>query len=305
MPRRSRWAVILAGGEGTRLASMVQAIWGYSHPKQFVTLNGSRSLLQATLDRIHSLGFHRLLVVVGEDHEALARRQVQGIDDVEIIVQPSNLGTAPGLLLPLAHIQARDPGARVAIFPSDHYLPNPGPFLEGVDHALDCCERGAHPLVLLGTVADRPERDYGWIVPGAPMVGSKRVRLFRVDRFVEKPDETQARVLHRQGGLWNTFVLVGALREFWSLTGKALPVHERAFRRFSGIIGTPAEQGHLASLYSRLSPANFSRDVLEKSASLAVVRVIGSGWSDLGTPERFLRAVGEDLAEDGELAGVS
>jgi mannose-1-phosphate guanylyltransferase len=137
------------------------------------------------------------------------------------------------------------------------------------------------------------------------MVGTNRVRLFRVDRFIEKPDEREAQALHRRGGLWNTFVLVGTLQEFWSLTRKALPVQAREFQRFAGTIGTAAECERLESLYTQLSPANFSRDVLEKSATLAVVRVAGSGWSDLGTPERFLRAVGEDLAVDGELAGVS
>jgi mannose-1-phosphate guanylyltransferase len=284
---------------------MVRALWGYSLPKQFVSLNGSQSLLQATIERIRPLGFHRCLVVVGRNHESVARSQLEGLDGVETIVQPANLGTGPGLLLPLAHVQARDPAATVAIFPSDHHIPNPAPFLEGVDHALESCKRGKHPLVLFGNVADRPERDYGWILPGAPIVGSNRVRLFRVDRFIEKPNEREAKVLHRRGGLWNTFVLVGALQEFWSLTRKTLPVQARAFERFAETIGTPEERGRLESLYTHLTPANFSHDVLEKTSTLAVVRVAGSGWSDLGTPERFLRAVGEDLAVDGELAGVS
>jgi len=270
-----------------------------------MSLDGSRSLLQATLDRIEPLRFSGKLVVVNRDHLELARSQLHGLPGVQILAQPRNLDTAPGILLPLAHLQARDPGALATIFPSDHFIPSPAPFLRAVDRSLDAVESRLEPLVLLGTAADRPERDYGWILPGPRAQDSGDGDVLRVERFVEKPDEEEARRLHRSGALWNTFVLSGSLEAFWSLAARSLPRLTAAFRRFAESVGTSEEAGALASLYTRLVPANFSRSVLAGASSLGVLKVSGSGWSDLGTPNRFLRAVGETQATDGELAGVS
>ena len=202
-------------------------------------------------------------------------------------------------------LHARDPEADVAVFPSDHQVPTPEPFLEAVEVALAGSEKKTHPLVLLGIAADGPERDYGWILPGPPVGQTSGRPLHLVERFVEKPDVHQARDLLGRGGLWNTFVLVGALAEFWSMVRKRLPACARSFQRLARAVGTPGEESELESLYAELTPANFSRDVLERTSPLAVVKVEGSGWSDLGTPERFLRALGEGTSYDRDMAKVS
>jgi mannose-1-phosphate guanylyltransferase len=145
------WAVVLAGGNGVRLLALARALCGTDLPKQFLPLLDGRSLLQATLDRISPRFDHqRIVVVVGDAYYA-----------VHLISQPRNLGTGPGILLPLAWMRARDPDARIAMFPSDHHVPHPELLLDGVQRALDSTR---FDRVVLGVEADLPETDLGWIV---------------------------------------------------------------------------------------------------------------------------------------------
>ena len=59
MRRRSmkgrRWAIILAGGEGTRLSEFVFDRLGERRPKQYCRLLGERSMLEHTIGRARRL----------------------------------------------------------------------------------------------------------------------------------------------------------------------------------------------------------------------------------------------------------
>lgn len=290
METRSRsertWAIVLAGGEGLRLRSLTRLVCGRDLPKQFVPLVGTRSLLQSTLDRI-APRFHaqRTLVVVGEAHRELARRQLADYPCVELVVQPANRGTAPGILFPLARIRARDPNARAAIFPSDHFIARPAPLFDGIEEALGSSDESSATVV--GVEPDHAETDFGWIVPGVTITPhSSWVR-----RFVEKPGHSAALRLFREGALWNTFITIGRVKSMWSLIRSALPETARLFEIYSGAVGQIDEQAVIEAVYAQARAADFSRDVLERGDKLAVVRVQGSGWNDLGTPERVLRAL--------------
>ena len=49
--RSKEWAVILAGGDGTRLKSLTRHIAGDERPKQFCSVLGHRTLLEETRGR--------------------------------------------------------------------------------------------------------------------------------------------------------------------------------------------------------------------------------------------------------------
>src|SRR5712691_5007185 len=124
-PVKSPWAVVLAAGDGARLRPLTRLLYEQDLPKQFAVIEGGRSLLQSTLDRLAARFPAERTVVVGKSQETVARHQLRDFAGVEIVAQPRNLGTGPGLLLPLARVRAREPGARVAVFPSDHHVPSP------------------------------------------------------------------------------------------------------------------------------------------------------------------------------------
>src|SRR5690554_3800827 len=117
------WALVLAGGDGRRLQELTRRLAGRPIPKQYCRIAGDRSMLEATLDRIAPLvPRERTLVIVNRDHLDLARSQLAGLPPENMLVQPSNRDTGPGLLWSLLALERRAPGALLATLPSDHYI---------------------------------------------------------------------------------------------------------------------------------------------------------------------------------------
>src|SRR6185369_1596128 len=92
----------------------------------------------------------RTVVVVADGYAALAEEQLALYPGVEIVRQPANRGTGAGVLLPLAHVLARDPAARAVVFPSDHHVHREAPFIDAVERALLAAELSGTGVTLVG-----------------------------------------------------------------------------------------------------------------------------------------------------------
>src|SRR5689334_7558933 len=96
------WTIVLAGGDGTRLRSLTRALHGEDVPKQFASIQPGESLLQSTLRRVARWSRpEKTVVVVAQERESLARDQIRAFGEFHVIAQPKNVGTGPGIMLPL------------------------------------------------------------------------------------------------------------------------------------------------------------------------------------------------------------
>jgi mannose-1-phosphate guanylyltransferase len=279
-----RWALVLAGGDGTRLQSLTRMISGAPIPKQYCRIAGERSLLEATLARVGPLvGPARTLVLVNENHLPLALPQLARVPETNVLVQPRNHDTGPGMLLGLQSLAARDADATVAVFPSDHHVRNEAAFRRHVAHMCRLVEdRYPERVALLGVRPDRPDSELGYIAPGAQL--TRCARAFEVAAFHEKPARSVAAEVIRHGGLWNSFVMVARVGQLLSLLREMLPADVARLEPL------PSGRAALARCYDDLEPWNFSRDFLARiPGHLLVTRADDLGWSDWGTPEAIER----------------
>jgi mannose-1-phosphate guanylyltransferase len=284
-PSRPLWALVLAGGDGTRLQALTRLIAGAPIPKQYCRIIGNRSLLEATLERVAPLvPPDRTLAIVNRGHLELARPQLVTLPASNVLVQPRNLDTGPGILVSLLELGRRDAEATVAIFPSDHDIRSEAAFRRHIVQMTHLIDRHPDKIALLGARPDRPETGYGYIAPGPRVEGS--AGAFRVAAFHEKPARSLAAHIMRRGGLWNSFVMVGRVARLIELLSEVRPDEVARFRPL------PADPDALAPAYDRLPSWNFSRDFLARIPSqLVVVRADRTGWSDWGTPESIERTL--------------
>src|SRR5579875_2618207 len=284
-PRMARhlWAVLLAGGDGIRLRDLTVRIAGDNRPKQFCPIIGSESLLSQTRARLNPLfSGDRQVFVVSCAHERYYSNELADAKDSLVIAQPMNRGTAIAIIVALVRIMQDDPDAVVGLFPCDHYYSDDESFRSSVTSAALGADRFPQSLVIVGAEAEYAETEYGWIEPGPTVLQTQAAPLCRVNRFWEKPALPEARALLQSGCLWNTFVTVGSAVTFLELLCSEIPEVVLSLTR-------ALAENELASTYARLPKVDYSGDILANQANrLLVLRDSGSGWADLGSPDRVL-----------------
>jgi mannose-1-phosphate guanylyltransferase len=287
---RDRWAVILAGGDGTRLQSMTRAITGDNRPKQFVPIIGGSTLLNQTRRRVAaSIEPSQTLIVVTEKHRRFYEPLAHEVSPDLLLEQPVNKGTAPAILYALLRVATKSPKAVVALFPSDHFFADDEQFMSHIDVALDAVEVQPETVLLLGITPTAPETEYGWIEPHPSILASAQKSITRVRKFWEKPSLSLATSLMERGCLWNSFVMVGSVEALLKLTRAAMPELHAEFAAATPAFETANEHKALAEVYSHIEDSNFSHQVLAaRPEDLMVMRVGDVGWSDLGEPNRVL-----------------
>lgn len=279
------WAIVLAGGEGSRLHSLTTTALGVAVPKQFCSLRGGASLLHDALKRAESIASPKhICAVVSQRHRRWWHSALAGMPAANIVVQPRNCGTANGILLPLLYILDRDPEARILILPSDHHVRDERVLATALRCAMQELSTRCDQVMLMGILPEEADPDLGYIVPG-----SRDGAISIVDRFVEKPDASLARSMVDKGALWNAFIVAakGAalLRMFIQrypqvVNGMRQVVMQNQF--------TPGLSAAALDLYRDLPDIDFSRQILQGAEPvLRVMQVPRCGWSDLGTPKRL------------------
>ena len=270
------WAILLAGGSGTRF-------WPLStpnNPKQLLPLTGSVSTAEASVDRLAGLvDRERVLVVTGAALAPKLQERLR-IPAENVLLEPRAASTGPALIWATWEAARRDPDASVLSLHADWSVGDPEAFRSTAAAALRVA-RDHDRLVTVGVVPSRPETGYGYIVPGAALDADART----VARFSEKPDAATALDLMAAGALWNSglfaWTATRLLTEVQSHTPEIAPALE-ALRT-----------GEVARFFQELTPISIDVGLLERSSAVAVVR--GEfAWDDVGTWEALGRVRAKD-----------
>jgi len=267
----SIWAVILAGGSGTRF-------WPLStpeRPKQLLPLAGDRPLLTQAVERLDGLvPAEQVLVVTGPFLVDQVARIVPQVPRAQIFAEPRAASTAPALAWAAHWISQRDPGAQMVSLHADWAVGDDRAFRAAARHALGVAQE-YDVLVTVGVTPTRNETGYGYIVPGKPLGGGRAVR-----RFVEKPSAARAALLRRRGALWNTGLFAWGVARFLGEAG----AYARELKA-----GWPAlAAGDVAGFFAAARPVAVDVAVLERSKRLAVVAGTFR-WDDIGSWDALLR----------------
>lgn len=277
----SIWGLILAGGSGRRLSAHTGGV-----PKQFFSVSGGPSLLDDTASRLLPLAaIERTVIVVDRSHQRHVEALAGASRNARFVYQPSNRGTAAGVLLGVSAAAEHDPGAVVVLTPADHGVRNARVFEHGVRAAVAVVSEAGAGVVLFGIEPDRLAGDYGWIVPASP-ASARGMRP--VMAFVEKPGPDLASRLFAAGAVWNTMVLVARAATVLELFARYQPELTALFRLYKAMPRVMRDR-FLAERYPFVPSIDFSRDVLTPAARSMTVFTwpAAMGWSDLGTPERL------------------
>jgi mannose-1-phosphate guanylyltransferase len=277
-------ALILAGGSGTRFWPLSRK----SNPKQLLALEGERSLLRETLERLRPLVEPRDVWVCTT--EALAERVREDLPEVppeQVLAEPEGRNTAPAIGWSVRSMPEEARRDVIAVLPADHRMGDPAAFREALERAGRVVEREDR-VMTLGVVPRWAETGYGYLEL-EPEPGPEGVR--RVRRFVEKPSaENAARFVEAGNYLWNAGIFVFRGTTLLSILERLQPELARGLEEIA------ANPDRLAELYGRLPKDSIDYAVMEKLDDISTLP-LDCGWSDLGSWEALDEVLPRD--EDG------
>ena len=290
------WAVIPAGGAGTRLWPLSRR----ASPKFLHDLTGSgRTLLQGTVDRLAPLVGDRVLVVTGDAHRQAVLHQLPRVAPADVVAEPSARDSMAAIGLAAALLERRDPDAVMGSFAADHVIGDEETFRDVVAEAAAVARDGW--LVTVGVAPTHPSTGFGYVRPGGPLAGTAS----RVDEFVEKPPLAVATRYVAEGLLWNAGMFVCRPSVMLDLLALSDPGFAAALR------GIAADPGTLEGVWPTLPRIAVDHAVAEPAAAAGRVAVVpGSfGWDDVGDFASLLDIVGGDgdltvLGDRGLVHGV-
>ncbi len=275
--------VILAGGSGTRF-------WPRSrraHAKQVLALDGERSMIQQTVERLKPLASQANTWVITNEYlaEEIAD-QLSGVPTQQIIREPMARNTAPACGLAAFLIERQNPDAVLGVFPSDHVIADEPRFLKALHKGITLAAT-ADSIVVLGIEPTRPETGYGYIETGdyTPDDSALHVR-----RFTEKPNLNRAEEFVAAGNyFWNSGIFLWSARTLANAVREHLPETAPLLEGIAAAYGTPEFEKTFLSLYPNCENISVDYAVLEPRSAkgehhsrLYCVPAEFS-WNDLGS----------------------
>lgn len=284
-------AILMAGGGGTRF-------WPRSRqrcPKQFLTLIGSRSLLQQAYDRTAGLvPPERIWVITSSAQQPLVAEQLPKVPPHRIVAEPCGRDTAACIGLGAVLIAAEDPDAFLVALPADHVIEPEQEFRRAILSGVRLAEEHPEASVIFGVPPSYPATGFGYIHRGGPLPGRNQLAAYAVREFKEKPDIATAEHYVATGEYyWNSGIFIWRVQTLLHLLRQRQPQLYSALRRIAAHWHTSERDEVFRQAYEPLERISIDYAVME-GCDNALVIPAPFRWDDLGSWQAFERMNPQD-----------
>lgn len=270
----------MAGGIGSRFWPMSKT----SHPKQFIDILGTgKTLIQQTFERFLKICPRKnILIVTNAIYKDLVMDQMEGIEERQVLCEPSRRNTAPCIAYAMYKIREENQDAVMVVAPSDHIIQKENVFTDVISSAVEAAEEKPW-LLTLGIKPSRPDTGYGYIQFNDDGSYEKDDRIKKVKTFTEKPNLELAESFLESGDfLWNSGIFIWSLKSIEKAFEQHLPEVDQIFKDGTGKYNTPEEEDFINGAYMVCKNISIDYGVMEKATNVYVL-ASDFGWSDLGT----------------------
>ncbi|AIQ14168.1 mannose-1-phosphate guanylyltransferase [Paenibacillus durus] len=286
-----KYAVIMAGGAGLRL-------WPLSRehkPKQFISVKGTSSMLEQTLERITELiPPDKCYVITNKNYAEITREVLKDIIPPQnIILEPLRKNTGACISYAALLLERRFQDGTVCFIPADSYVNNKHEYLKAIHQAYRETINSSD-LTIIGVNPTYPATGYGYIKIDPSEHTDPKPQVSQVQQFKEKPDIATARTYVESGQyLWNSGMVAGNLQAFKSGIQQNMPEHFNILSAALNQIDSPGFDSVIEEAFDQLPDISFDNGVLENSSSLTAIKGYFD-WDDIGSLDALGKLMGYD-----------
>jgi len=293
-----RYALIIAGGSGTRLWPMSRG----SLPKQLIPFISGKSLLEIAYERLEGLvPAPRRFICAGEKHAQAIVASIPGLTREQFLGEPTGRDTVNAVGFGAAVVARRDPDAVIAIFTADHLIRPIERFQAIIAQGFEVAESHAETLVTFGIAPTQAATGYGYLELGESLGPTARV----VQRFKEKPDEATAKSYFAAGPehyLWNSGMFVWRAQTLLDCIHRFEPASAAGLARVAEAWGRADQAAVLNEVYPTLRKVSVDFAVMEPASHDPEFRVAAVPmpleWLDIGSWPMFAETCPRDQQQN-------
>ncbi|MBL4810465.1 MAG: hypothetical protein JKY43_10470 [Phycisphaerales bacterium] len=308
-----RYAMIMAGGSGTRLWPMSRD----GQPKQlirFIHEEGKTvSLLEIAANRASKLvPADKQYICTGERYRTQIRAGLPSFDDDHILGEPQPRDTVNAVAFAAAVFAKESPDAIFSVLTADQLIEPAEVFNKAMDLGYKLVEADPSRLVTFGIKPDHPATGYGYIEHGPPLkdINDQPIEdTFTVARFIEKPPLEKAEAYFQSGRYdWNAGMFVFHAGTFLKLYERFMPENAKLIKQLADAWGTDEQQAVLDDIYPKLEKTSVDYGIMEPAAGEPDVSIVGVNmaitWLDVGSWPAYGETLDAD-ANNNKAAGVN
>lgn len=272
------YTLIMAGGAGTRFWPRSKT----AKPKQYLNMFGDDSLLQSTIKRFSTFTeTDKIYIVSGKSQSEVLEEQTPMLPKENLIYEPVGKNTLPCIGLAAMLAEKENPDGIMVVSPADHLIENDELFKDTVLAAAKIADE-KNGIVTLGIKPTYPATGFGYVQTGENITANEKINQFKVERFVEKPNEQTATKYLKKGNFyWNSGLFVFKISVFIDSIKKFAPELYSDLKKIQTDFGTPTYEQTLDTIYRAVKSISVDYGIMEHAKNIYLVEG-NFDWNDLG-----------------------
>lgn len=294
---KKRYALILAGGDGTRL-------WPISttkRPKQYLSLNNNNIMINETIRRIEKIfKYENIFIIINKEQEELAKRYIDNkIPRENIICEPMKKNTAMCIFYSSLYIKQKHGEGIVTILSCDHYIKQEDKLQKNIIEAIKLAD-DYETLVTIGIKPTYPSTSFGYIKYNY----NKEKDYNFVENFKEKPDyNTAVKYIKDENYYWNSGMFIWNINTILNNFQMFLPEIYKYKSQIEDVINNKKETTSLEKIYREVISISIDKGILEKSKDIKMIKSEFE-WMDIGNLNDYFNIKEKNIYDNVEIGDV-
>jgi mannose-1-phosphate guanylyltransferase len=290
-----RYAVIMAGGRGQRLWPLSRQ----KRPKQVLRLFDGKTLLRLCYERLEGLfEAPNILVVTNASYVDTVRQDLPEIPAGNVIGEPAVRDTSGAIGLAASILAKKDSEASMAVVTADQIISPAEPLRHALEDALSFVEDNPRQLVVFGIKPAFPSTQLGYVQLAEPAGTVNKSRVFKVERFREKPNEqTAAEYIEAGNFMWNSGMFVWRARTILDELGRFAPETKEPLQKIADSWDTQQRQAAVDEWFVKLPKISIDYAVMERATNVSAIK-LDCRWLDLGCFTALADVIRQDATKN-------